>query len=315
MNILRLLVGLGLAAVTVNAVAPRHKIVLKSLQRAQHECRQYLPEPVSEEGTCEAYCEQLVLRSWSTATSELLYIPYGRHFKPDCTDLHNLNRTLDCLCTRLAKTPVENVCYWASAHWECYRDQFGALIDTPQIAPQPELLIRDTIEQCARILQVSDRELLVYASHRFTLSSKSRALQRCILIRQGLYTDETGPNLDLMYVQGNGYNVDEVDFIIKVSKCVDRVQLKCSDNSTMVTRVTNKCFPPGTGPLDYLLPAILAPIAKTSIDTERFETRATLRNPLVELMAPLFVSLPYALSARRRTSRWSLEQTNAYTFL
>ncbi|XP_065084338.1 general odorant-binding protein 45-like [Ochlerotatus camptorhynchus] len=245
----QLIVGLlWLLAVFTAEASAQGNLVLKSFQRAKLECKQYLPPLDDSDGLCQSRCEAIALHSWDDC-SGLLYVPYSRHFQPDRNDKNYLNRTLRCLDAGLENVSSEAVCCKASVYWRCYRDQWGNLIGTPQLVPLSKLQISSTIEQCAQMLQVNHTELQYFARNHFDVSDRSRCLMRCMLIRKGLYSDASGPDLDRMYVQCGGYSIDEETFKRNASECIDRLRGKCYDKCTLATRIVVDCFPIDAGPV------------------------------------------------------------------
>lgn len=222
----------------------RGNIVEKSLQRATFECNQYL----NARPQCQARCEALVLRSWNDS-SGLQYISYSRHFRPDRNDVTYLNRTLQCLDDRMAKVPCQAVCAKASIYKQCYLEQWGNLVRTPQLVPMPKLILTNTILQCAQMLHVNPQEMDYFARNKFDVSDRSRCLLRCITVRQGLFSAAGEPNLERLYVQCGGYKVDEASFKHNARACVDRIRIQGYDSCMFVTRIINDCFTMETGPI------------------------------------------------------------------
>ncbi|KXJ77296.1 hypothetical protein RP20_CCG007857 [Aedes albopictus] len=243
-----------LSMATNVVVSSRGNLVEKSYQRATFECNQY----VGASTQCQARCEALVLRSWNDS-SGLQYIPYSRHFQPDCNDVNYLNRTLQCLDDRLEAAPCGAVCCRASIYKQCYLEQWGNLVGTPQLVPMAKLVVTSTILQCAQLLQVDAAELDFFARNKFDVSDRARCLLRCILIRQGLFSGASEPNLDRLYVQCGGYKLDEETFKRGASACVDKIRHKGYDSCMFVARIVNDCFTMETGPLlGLIVGALLA---------------------------------------------------------
>ncbi|XP_055632769.1 general odorant-binding protein 45-like [Toxorhynchites rutilus septentrionalis] len=259
-NLKLVIVGVGLVSTAAVAVSPRHKPALKSLQRAQKECKQYLHLPTDDdtEGDCEQRCVQLVLRSWNDS-SGLSHLPYSRHFKPDCDDKCYPNRTAYCLRTELEHVPSCDACRRATVSWECYRDQYGSLIGSPKLVPATELLVRNSIIQCAKILNIAELDFESFIKSGFLLSDRSRCLFRCSVVRLGLFNDISGPDLDRLYVQSGGGcgGTEEEKFKKDASQCVAKLRDKCLDNCTLATRAANDCFERGSGALNIILRSLL----------------------------------------------------------
>lgn len=293
---LTFLITFTLAAVVVSGEFPNHKVVLKSLQEVEFECKQYLRIPPDAEGDCEPRCEQILLRAW-TDCHGFRSIPFGRHFHPDQVDEDFLNRTQLCLDTALEDVLEEEVCCQSSLAWQCYRDQYGNPRHLPQLAPMPDILVRSTVEDCARLLQINDLELTLYALTRFDVNERSHRLLRCIVIRQGLYGDVEGPHLDRMFVQGGGHEIDENSFKENARECVEYLRRECHDNSTLATRIVNYCFPPETGPGTIALVNTAFPVVSSLIGSVDDLVR-TLRNldPLLKPLVPILAGPQYALN-------------------
>uniref|UniRef100_A0A8D8PKN2 General odorant-binding protein 45 n=1 Tax=Culex pipiens TaxID=7175 RepID=A0A8D8PKN2_CULPI len=286
-----ILLAVGFSAGT----SPDHKIVLKTLQQAELECKQYLRAAPTEEAPCEPRCEQILLRSWTDCRG-LGSIPYGRHFRPDPTDADYINRTQ--LCVDAAMQGTTDVCCQGRVVHQCYREQYGNPAGTPQIAPMSDILIRSTIEDCAKLLQVESLELTLYGLTQFDLSEKARSLLRCVVIRQGLYSDEFGPDLDRMYVQCGGYDVDQRVFAQNAQSCVDWLRGQCLDNATLATRIVNQCFPPGSGPDTLIIPQTVLPLVGSLVDGVLGTVRGLkVLDAVLKPLAPLLIGVPYSLDA------------------
>ncbi|XP_058836467.1 general odorant-binding protein 45-like [Topomyia yanbarensis] len=235
-----------LVATTANG---NHKVVLKSLSQAQNECTQYLSQPSYQQDFCHNRCTLRVLRAWNDSTG-IIGLPLARHYHYSKQDYSSIyNRTSSCLECRLRDIPTCEVCKRASVSLDCFRQNYGSALETPQLVPLPKLLQISTILECASILQIAPHELPVYASTQFQFNQQARCLIRCIITRQGLYDDARGPNLDRMYVQCGGYDTPEELFKRDAQRCVDRLRAECLDNCTLAARIAKECFPQNSGPV------------------------------------------------------------------
>ncbi|XP_058457825.1 general odorant-binding protein 45-like [Malaya genurostris] len=222
-----------------------HQAVLKSLHHAGKECNQYLDQPDYVNDPCQERCQLMVLRSWNDST-DVIGIPLARHYS--VRDYGNVKRTVDCVELKLRNIPSYDVCKRASLSADCFRQNYGSALQTPQLAPQSKLQRQNTVLECARILQIEPGELSTYASSDFLFNQKARCLIRCVIIRQGLYDDVRGPDLDRMYVQCGGYDSPEEVFKRDAQQCIDRLKSECMDNCTLAARITRECFPQNSGP-------------------------------------------------------------------
>ncbi|KAL1375361.1 hypothetical protein pipiens_017537, partial [Culex pipiens pipiens] len=225
-----------LLLLTITSVlSANHNLVQKSVGRANRECYQYLrgsPE-------CGARCQQIVLRAWDDNTG-LDAVPYGRHFQPDCRDQQYENRTEQCIECQRGPSPREDHCRRSAIAFGCYRDQYGELLKSPQVVPMPDLLLRSTVEQCAQILQISDRQI---ADANLHLTPAGHRLMRCVIIREGFYSDADGPNLDRLYVQCGGYQRGEAAFKQHFQTCHKRILTQKPNAPTLASKLATECIP------------------------------------------------------------------------
>lgn len=228
-----------------NGAAASHNFVLKSSTGARHECNQYLVQPNS----CVDRCELLVQRSWNDS-SGVIWVPYGRHFAPSCDDHENDARTWACIQNGSRDIAEDDVCRRAAISRRCFYQNYGEIVQAAQLVPRTELEVASILQECIEFLQVSPDELDDYVRYNFQLNEQSRCLMRCVIIRQGLYDDERGPDLDRMYVQCGGYDVPEEEFKASARKCINRLteEFRC-DKCALAARIVAECFPQESGPL------------------------------------------------------------------
>uniref|UniRef100_A0A8D8JPY2 General odorant-binding protein 45 n=1 Tax=Culex pipiens TaxID=7175 RepID=A0A8D8JPY2_CULPI len=144
----------------------------------------------------------------------------------------------------------DDVCRRAAVSRRCFCQNYGEIVQTAQLVPRTELEVASILQECIEFLQVSPDELDDYARYNFQLNERSRCLMRCVIIRQGLYDDVRGPDLDRMYVQCGGYDVPEDEFKESARKCIDRLteEFRC-DKCALASRIVAECFPQESGPL------------------------------------------------------------------
>ncbi|EDS44748.1 conserved hypothetical protein [Culex quinquefasciatus] len=206
---------------------------------------QYLVQPNS----CVDRCELLVQRSWNDS-SGVIWVPYGRHFAPSCDDHENDARTWACIQNGSRDIAEDDVCRRAAVLRRCFCQNYGEIVQAAQLVPRTELEVASILQECIEFLQVSPDELDDYVRYNFQLNEQSRCLMRCVIIRQGLYDDERGPDLDRMYVQCGGYDVPEEEFKASARKCINRLteEFRC-DKCALAARIVAECFPQESGPL------------------------------------------------------------------
>ncbi|KAL1381138.1 hypothetical protein pipiens_013681 [Culex pipiens pipiens] len=238
-----------------------------SVRRAEFECGRYL----GSDHDCAAYCEQLVLRSWNDEYG-VLQARYGRHYRPNCDDSDYYNRTVDCI--QRGTGPRDDFCCRSSVSKRCYLENYGHLEPTaPQILHMPKLRLRSNLEQCARILKISEEELADYRAVLFQHPPKARCLLRCLLIREGLYSDRNGPDAHRTYIQCGGYGDTEEIFQRELRDCVASIWARYRDPCERAAHVVFECIPRD-------MPNSLGTVVDDDpVTTKRPSTTTTTRRP------------------------------------
>ncbi|XP_055585205.1 general odorant-binding protein 45-like [Uranotaenia lowii] len=255
-------VVLGIAQLT-SAGSPAGALVLKSLDTARSECKAYLGLPRNQ---CADLCETIVVRG-RNRTLELDETTFGQHFEPDDCDVDYYNRTEACISKGLESIEEDAICCRASIESQCFRDQYGNVVDGPRMAQLTDIQTRNVIETCARMLQIEDLELVFSGVTKYELSIRSRCLLRCILIREGLYNDVDGPDLDRIYVLCGGYKNGKAAFKAEAEQCIAEVRSQCYDKCTMAARIVGKCFGFEGASLAGLVTPIVGGLVNTLVST------------------------------------------------
>ncbi|XP_055585119.1 general odorant-binding protein 45-like [Uranotaenia lowii] len=244
-NVLTVFAVLGIVNFTI-AGSPLGAMVLKSDKQAKSECEAYL----KKKDRCEDLCKATVLRYWDKC-SGIIEVPFAQHFRRDnCDSDYYYNGTLQCVSP--ARKMIDE-CHQASHESKCLEQSYGSPVRSPQLAPLTNLQASNVLESCANMLGIDPDMVELYRLFDFDVDSNSRCLFRCYLIRQGLYSDVDGPNLDRMYVQCGGYDQFLNDFKASAQECVDNLRSQCLDKCTLAIRIASDCFPRNSGPLAQAL--------------------------------------------------------------
>ncbi|EDS42849.1 odorant-binding protein [Culex quinquefasciatus] len=246
----------------VTALGVRHSAVFKSIHQANLECQRYLGGGGANNETCGSRCEQLVLRGWSDETG-LVCDSYQRYFRPTCDDTDYKNRTRSCIAS--GWSTAGDVCDRADVSARCCREQYGFLERrSPKILRMPEVLVTSSLRQCARILGVAEGELTLYWGVWFQFPEKARRLLRCLVLRQGIFADDHGLDVDGAYFQYGDNSIGMEEFGESFGRCANRVLAKqYKDRSRSVARTMFQCIPRNvsfTIDSDDLLPTKLHPL-------------------------------------------------------
>ncbi|XP_039451507.1 general odorant-binding protein 45-like [Culex pipiens pallens] len=223
----------------VTALGVRHNAVFKSIHQANLECQRYLNGTNNE--TCGSRCELLVLRGWSDETG-LVCDSYQRYFRPTCDDTDFKNRTRSCIAS--GWSTAGDVCDCAEVAARCCREQYGFLESrSPKILRMPEVLVTSSLMQCARILGVAAEELRLYRGVWFQFPEKARRLLRCLVLRQGIFADDHGLDVDGAFFQYE-HSIEKEELEGSFGRCANRVLAKqYKDRSRWVARTMFQCIP------------------------------------------------------------------------
>lgn len=214
------------------ATGRRHNAKLKSLLAVDRECNQYSTS--DSYGQCQTRCQGILGRFWDDS-DVVPAVTLGRFYQPDCDDHSYLNRTEQCLGEVTDHVRRNDDCLRATCTVKCYTDQYGQLdAESPSYIPTTKLQYEQIYHDCAAILQIDPHSI------RDLGDPDARCLLRCFMIRQGLYSDAEGPNLDRMYVQCGGY-VRPDEFRQKALKCVERLRYEPLDACSRAYWIAKEC--------------------------------------------------------------------------
>ncbi|EAT48136.1 AAEL000833-PA [Aedes aegypti] len=213
----------------------QHKIVQKSLGKANDECVSY-----GSSEQCLARCVTLVTRDWNETVG--LSSVYDRFYQPDPEDLCNTNRTQRCLEALQSTVAPEDKCLRAAGSVQCYLDQYGQVdMATSRFVKSAPVQQQQIIWECGAMLGYSGDQILRSIDDKDYSMQETRCLYRCYLIRSGMYTDEGGLNMERFYVACGGY---EDEFYRNVTECAARVRssTRCDDRCTLAQRLASECI-------------------------------------------------------------------------
>lgn len=214
------------------ATTNRHSSIFKSIDSTDGECHRYL---IGRDGNCSVRCRGLLHRFW-TEQSKLSYSAIKQFYQPDPEDKCYLDRTIECL---KRVSVLENNCGLVDQYVRCYKDQYGEE-DTTAARFIPFTRVQQTriLMECAAILGIPEDSLMQAAMNTSEMPHEA-CLLRCFLIRQGLYSDAGGFDLERLEVQCGGYGNDWDP--VAVRKCFANVTN--DDQCSKVQRMTKTCLP------------------------------------------------------------------------
>ncbi|XP_062711426.1 general odorant-binding protein 45-like [Aedes albopictus] len=219
----------------------QHSATLKSFDKLSTECSQYLPSSSASYNVedCSDRCLGLVGRFWNDTIGRTSN-SVSRFYRPDSCDQDYVNRTLQCMCETVQSLPRNASCQRASCSMQCYRDQFGHLINRePRFVPVNELKTTQIFLECAQILQIPSEQLGQIFTDGCNKTAEGRCLMRCYLLRAGLYSDCRGPDIGRFSVQCQGYSKEYEQW---VTKCYAGLRAQQLDSCTLATRVLDECI-------------------------------------------------------------------------
>ncbi|XP_062557886.1 general odorant-binding protein 45-like [Armigeres subalbatus] len=228
------------ALCTVSGIG-QHGGNFKSIQSSAAECNLYLPADAVRQD-CGTRCVALVNRIWND-TAGRLSETVGRFYTLDPKDPGAHNRTSQCVKQVIATVPSRNSCKLADASVNCYRSNYGRLdVATPRYVPFTDVQQVRILSECAAMLGVSHKLTQVVRNGMQSIP-EGACLLRCLLMRQGLYTDRGGPDLGRLSVQCGGYGPQEQEWRANVTQCVAKVQAECIDDKCVrAERIAVECL-------------------------------------------------------------------------
>ncbi|KFB40141.1 AGAP000640-PA-like protein [Anopheles sinensis] len=237
-------------------------VMHKSIRQAQEECVQYLGIPRARlavynehiypqdtETKCMVRCMGLNLGWWND-TAGLKESALRSYFHPDPDDCQYVRRTYHCLKSqRLDSYAPQGLdpCERAYESFRCYYEQYGNIVVTPQFVPLTPLRMAAVMEDCAVIMHLpktvggcskKDAAGSLYSTR------DAGCFLRCVFLRSGLYSEQYGPNIDRIYVQGEGYH-NETLYRDYTMACYRQLKSSCLDECDLMYRFVKECFPEG----------------------------------------------------------------------
>ncbi|EAT33288.1 AAEL014431-PA [Aedes aegypti] len=194
--------------------------------------------PDDRETQCFIKCVLIELQAWSNPRRLLKHSTIQQYFIPDAADYSFEDRTRRCLDQTLPNCIPGDSC--SRAYWTflCYKDNYGNLIRQPnQFIPPTELDIAQHQLDCADILRIPREELL----NAETLTNGSNCYARCILLRSEVYSDESGLDLDRLYVL-LGYDTEKQAFIQYAQQFLATDSANCQTDRCLAAQVPYQLF-------------------------------------------------------------------------
>uniref|UniRef100_A0A182N1H1 Uncharacterized protein n=1 Tax=Anopheles dirus TaxID=7168 RepID=A0A182N1H1_9DIPT len=184
-----------------------HGYDTKSIAQAYLECLQYLnisrqsmyaydTDAAASPNTganCLMRCIGLNTRWWDDGTglNEPALVRFFRH-----VDVGALEQARTCLAD-LSALEQPDSCAAAYNAFRCYGDALGEVVAHAEYLVPRRDTIRQAVQDCAGMLQVSDEQLATcVASESFLRVPGGTRLLRCIVTRLGWYADATGVSAD-----------------------------------------------------------------------------------------------------------------------
>lgn len=219
----------------------QHSAQFKSIESANGECNQYLPTNGLRQ-PCNTRCVALVNRIWND-TSGLLSETTGRFYTQDLQNPCSRNRTKQCLNEVISTVSRRDSCKRAQASVDCYLNNYGQLDVTGlRYVPFTDIQQVRVLQECAAMLGVSGKLDQVVRNGILSIP-EGACLLRCLLIRQGLYSDESGPDLVRLSVQCNGYGENEAKWRANVTQCVVAVHVDGNcDKCAQAVKIASECL-------------------------------------------------------------------------
>ncbi|XP_062714156.1 general odorant-binding protein 45-like [Aedes albopictus] len=248
-----ILIGLLLLA-ECECTVGRHSSIFKSILSTNDECGRYLNE---SNGNCSVRCRGLLHRFWDDQRGNLGYYALKQFYQPDPEDKCYLNRTMRCL----KQVPVsDESCQRVAQYVRCYKDQYGEEnTATARFIPFTPIQQTRILMECAAILGISEDSLREAAKNSGEIPQEA-CLLRCFLIRQGLYSEAGGFELERFELQCGGYGSGWNP--VAIQQCIANVT-DC-DSCTKVHRMAKTCLqlhfkvlPFPNSNLDNLIPVIV----------------------------------------------------------
>ncbi|EAT43756.1 AAEL004856-PA [Aedes aegypti] len=226
-----------LACFSLPTDALQHNAVYKSINSAGPECRTILTRQSPLD--CRLRCLSINTGDWDDCSG----VPrtYDRFYVQDPTDVGYQQRTQQCIANVSVSILRGDICAFSARSTECYdANYYDIVLDQLVFVPSKSLQYQQTIRDCAGMLGFTEHVISdVLRDDCFALQ-ETRCLLRCLLVREGLYGDQCGAQIDRLYVVTGGF--DQL-FRRDVKKCTGRLRAMGLDKCTEAYRVASECFP------------------------------------------------------------------------
>uniref|UniRef100_A0A182PD48 Uncharacterized protein n=1 Tax=Anopheles epiroticus TaxID=199890 RepID=A0A182PD48_9DIPT len=223
---------------------------VKYLGICENRLRQYNNSiyPVDQDTMCMVRCAGIIVGFWDDAQGFKIE-GLNSLFPQLAADSRAQQQIVSCAEKRIATCPPPDTCAKAYNGFRCFLDAqkggFGVREPLPQQSPPPfdaAEFIR-SLSICAKIQRIPKELQDLYAQGIFPNDEKTRGLIRCVGIRTGLYDDEKGPNVPLLYnLFGAGQS--EADFRRRANVCINANQplLEAQDKDAQAYVKLYRCF-------------------------------------------------------------------------
>ncbi|KXJ68482.1 hypothetical protein RP20_CCG003184 [Aedes albopictus] len=230
------------------------RFAASSRMREDNECGRYLNE---WNGNCSVRCRGLLHRFWDDQRGNLGYYALKQFYQPDLEDKCYLNRTMRCL---KQVSVSDESCQRVAQYVRCYKDQYGEEnTATARFIPFTPMQQTRILMECAAILGISEDSLREAAKNGGEIPQEA-CLLRCFLIRQGLYSEAGGFELERFELQCGGYGSGWNPAAIQ--QCIANVT--DYDSCTKVHRMAKTCLqvhfkvlPSPNSNVDNLIPVVV----------------------------------------------------------
>nr|XP_029730939.1 general odorant-binding protein 45-like [Aedes albopictus] len=210
--------------------ANQHSSRFKSIHSTDDECHQYLSP--QNGGNCSTRCRGVLQRFWNAQRG--LGISITQFYQPDPEDRCYLNRTVRCL----RGVSSTDTCERVDKYVQCFKDHYGKQdMEAARFIPFTSIQHAVILMECAAVLGISE-DSLKQAVENGTELPQQACLLRCFLIRQGLYSDAGGFDLERLEMQCGGYGSGWDPKA--VGECIAKVE-DC-DKCAKVQRIAKDCL-------------------------------------------------------------------------
>ncbi|XP_055591318.1 general odorant-binding protein 45-like [Uranotaenia lowii] len=190
---------------------------------------------------CQIRGGAILLRIWHDHNATAKNDVCPRFWQFEHNPEEKRQRVIQCCDEVAERLPVDQNCQRAQEMFNCYYKNLDFRWVEKFFIPRAELQHARVLTDCIRMLQISESELDLIRQEGILNHPRGRCLVRCFLLREDLYSEESGPRPFRILVEKGGAD-DGIEFRKQGERCIARLQRNFLDRCTLAARIADECY-------------------------------------------------------------------------